>query len=73
MSELIYKKHNVSVLFYRLVCPTKYRKAVLTPHIDAKLKKIWEEISLRPEQLRVFESYNWQLPGAFSDVVSSKV
>ena len=49
MSELIHKKHNVSVLLYHLVCPTKYRKAVITPDVDAKLKKICEEISLRYE------------------------
>jgi putative transposase len=49
MSELIHKKHNVSVLLYHLVCPTKYRKAVLTPDVDEKLKEICEEISLRFE------------------------
>ena len=49
MSELIRKKHNVSVLLYNLVCPTKYRKAVLTPDVDEKLKEICEEISLRYE------------------------
>ena len=49
MSELIYKKHNVSVLLYHLVCPTKYRKAVLTPDVDEKLKEICAEISLRYE------------------------
>ena len=49
MSELIRKKHNVSVLLYHLVCPTKYRKAVLTPEVDIKLKEICEEISLRYE------------------------
>ncbi|MGI8849304.1 MAG: IS200/IS605 family transposase [Pyrinomonadaceae bacterium] len=47
MSELIGKKHNVSVLLYHLVCPTKYRKAVITPDVDTKLKEICEEISLR--------------------------
>ena len=49
MSELIYKKHNVSVLLYHLVCPTKYRKAVVTAEVDKKLKEICEEISLRYE------------------------
>ena len=49
MSELIHKKHNVSVLLYHLVCPTKYRKAVLTPDVDEKLKEICAEISLRYE------------------------
>ncbi len=49
MSELIRKKHNVSVLLYHLVCPTKYRKAVVTSEVDEKLKEICEEISLRYE------------------------
>ncbi len=49
MSELIHKRHNASVLLYHLVCPTKYRKAVLTPDVDEKLKEICEQISLRYE------------------------
>ena len=49
MSEQIHKKHNVSVLLYPLVCPTKYRKAVLTPDVDEKLKEICVEIALRYE------------------------
>ena len=49
MSELIRKKHNVSILLYHLICPTKYRKAVLTSDVNEKLKEICEEISLRYE------------------------
>jgi len=49
LSELIPKEHNVSVLLYHLVRPTKYRKAVLTPDVDEKFKEICEEISLRYE------------------------
>ncbi len=49
MSELIYKKHNVSVLLYHLVCPTKYRKAVVTADVDEKLKEICADIALRYE------------------------
>ena len=49
MSELIYKKHNVSILLYHLVCPTKYRKAVVTAEVDEKLKEICADISLRYE------------------------
>ena len=49
MSEQIHKKHNVSVLLYHLVCPTKYRRAVITPDVDEKLKEICGEISLRYE------------------------
>ena len=49
MSELKYKQHNVSVLLYHLVCPTKYRKAVVTADIDKKLKEICADIALRYE------------------------
>ncbi len=49
MSELIYKKHNVSILLYHLVCPTKYRKAVVTADVDEKLREICAAISLRYE------------------------
>ncbi len=49
MSELIYKKHNVSILLYHLVCPTKYRKAVVSSAVDEKLKEICADISLRYE------------------------
>lgn len=49
MSELIHKQHNVSILLYHLVCPTKYRRAVITEKVDEKLKEICEEISLRYE------------------------
>ncbi|HKS26890.1 MAG TPA: IS200/IS605 family transposase, partial [Pyrinomonadaceae bacterium] len=27
MSDLIRKKHNVSLLLYHIVCPAKYRRA----------------------------------------------
>jgi REP element-mobilizing transposase RayT len=49
MSELIRKEHNVSILLYHLVCPTKYRKAVVTVEVDEKLKEICADISLRYE------------------------
>ena len=49
MSELIRKQHNVSILLYHIVCPTKYRKAVITTLVDEKLKEICAEIALRYE------------------------
>ena len=45
----MHKKHNVSVLLNHPVCPTKYRRAVITPDVDEKLKEIGGEISLRCE------------------------
>ncbi|HYO90587.1 MAG TPA: IS200/IS605 family transposase [Pyrinomonadaceae bacterium] len=49
MSDLIRKKHNVSLLLYHIVCPAKYRKAVFRPLVDEKLKEICEAIALRYE------------------------
>lgn len=49
MSRYIHKSHNVSVLLYHAVCPTKYRRAVLTPDVDAVLKDVCLEIAKRYE------------------------
>lgn len=47
MSTYIHKSHNVSVLLYHIVCPIKYRKAVLTETVSTELCKICLEISER--------------------------
>ena len=49
MSKFIHKKHNVSVLMYHLVCPTKYRRVVFAAQVDAKIKEICAEIEKRYE------------------------
>jgi REP element-mobilizing transposase RayT len=49
MSEYIHKSHKVSVLLYHIVCPTKYRRVVISEEIDQTLKEICEEISKRYE------------------------
>ena len=49
MSKYIHKRHNVSILLYHLVCPAKYRKAVLIKEVEDELKQICEEISERYE------------------------
>lgn len=49
MSDHIHKSHNVSVLLYHIVCPTKYRRAVVTDHVDAVLKDVCLGISDRYE------------------------
>ena len=48
-SEYIHKSHNVSVLLYHFVCPSKYRKIVFTEAVDLSLKEICLEISKRYE------------------------
>lgn len=49
MSEHTHKAHNVSALLYHLVCPTKYRRAVITDEVDAVLKGVCFDISNRYE------------------------
>jgi REP element-mobilizing transposase RayT len=49
MSEYLHKSHNVSVLIYHIVCPAKYRRAVITEEADKTLKEVCEEISKRYE------------------------
>ena len=40
MSKIIRKRHNVSILMYHIVCPAKYRRAVITEEVDKKLREI---------------------------------
>jgi REP element-mobilizing transposase RayT len=49
MSAILHKSHNVSVLMYHIVCPSKYRRAVFSATVDAKLKEICSEIEKRYE------------------------
>ena len=47
MSKFIHKSHNVTVLLYHIVCPTKYRRIIFSTNIDLKLKEVCLEISNR--------------------------
>ena len=49
MSRFIDKSHNVSVLLYHFVCPTKYRRSVIDAKVDAALVEICEGIAQRYE------------------------
>ncbi len=49
MSKFIHKKHNVSILLYHIVCPTKYRRAVFAAEVDTKIKEICSDIQKRYE------------------------
>lgn len=49
MSTFIHKKHNVSVLMYHIVCPTKYRRTVFSEAVEVKLKEVCSEIQKRYE------------------------
>jgi len=48
-SEYIHKTHNVSVLLYHLVCPTKYRRVVIDGNVEKILVEVCQEISQRYE------------------------
>lgn len=49
MSRYVHKSHNVSVLLYHLVCPTKYRRSVVSAQVDEVLRCVCLEISSRYE------------------------
>jgi len=49
MSDHIHKSHNVPGLLYHAVCPTKYRRAVITDEVDEVLRRVCFDISNRYE------------------------
>jgi REP element-mobilizing transposase RayT len=49
MSGLIHKARNMSVIMYHIVCPAKYRRAIITEEVDKALKEICFEIEKRYE------------------------
>ena len=48
-SHYIHKSHNVSVLIYHLVCPSKYRRVIFDETVDAYMKDVCLEIEKRYE------------------------
>jgi len=49
MSILLHKSHNVSILLYHLVCPTKYRRVVIDEKVDMVVVEACKEIAMRYE------------------------
>ena len=49
MSKYIHKSHNVSVLLYHIVFPTKYRRVIVDENIDKVISNICLEIEKRYE------------------------
>ena len=49
MSMYIHKSHNVNSLMYHLVCPTKYRRVVISKEVDKTLKEVCLDIENRFE------------------------
>lgn len=54
-SKYIHSSHNVSNLVYHFVCPTKYRRIVITEDVDESLKQTCEGIELRYDWLKFLE------------------
>lgn len=48
-SRYVHKSHNVSVLMYHLVCAAKYRRVVMSEHVDEVLRQACLEIEKRWE------------------------
>ena len=49
MSQYVHKSHNITVLLYHLVFPTKYRRIVIEDEVDKLIKGISLEIEKRYE------------------------
>src|ERR1044072_1380413 len=47
MSHAIHKSHNVTILVYHIVCPAKYRRAVIDETVEPVLKEICLAIANR--------------------------
>ena len=47
MSLYLHKSHNVSCLIYHIVCPTTYRRVVITDAVDQTIKHTCLEIAKR--------------------------
>lgn len=54
-SRYIHNSHNVSNLVYHFVCPTKYRRVVITENVDESMKQICEGIELRYDWIKFLE------------------
>ena len=49
MSKYVHKSHNITVLLYHLVFPTKYRRIVIDDEVDKMIKEVSLEIEKRYE------------------------
>ena len=44
MSQYIKGSHNVTIIMYHIVCPTKYRRTVISEEIEISIKRICMDI-----------------------------
>jgi len=49
MSKYLHKRHNVSVLIYHIVCPSKYRRVIFSASVGKTLKEVCAQISERTD------------------------
>ena len=54
-SSYIHSSHNVSMLLYHFVTPTKYRRLAITEEVEGCIRQICEGIELRWDWIRVIE------------------
>lgn len=54
-SEYLHGSHHVSNLVYHFVCPTKYRRVVITENVDEALLQICAGIELRYDWIKFLE------------------
>ena len=47
MSLYLHKSHNVNCMLYHIVCPTKYRRVVISEQVDQTIKNTCLEIAKR--------------------------
>ena len=54
-SSYIHSSHNVSMLLYHFVTPTKYRRLAITEEVEGCIRQICEGIELRWDWIRFIE------------------
>jgi REP element-mobilizing transposase RayT len=63
MGKLIRKEHNASIIMSHIVCPAKYRRAVINTEVDKEVNEVCEGIEARYE-IKFLEigTEKWTLP-----------
>ena len=54
-STFIHKSHNVSILLYHIVMPTKYRRFAITDEVEGCIRQICEGIEMRWDWIKFVE------------------
>ena len=54
-STFIHKSHNVSILLYYIVTPTKYRRFAINDEVEGSIRQICEGIEMRWDWIKFIE------------------